>query len=91
MSNPRGGSSPLEAEETYKTEKSLKNLKMQFCKKNAKICDIKKLNVIPWQIKFFSVTYCQILKNAFWPLCLERDEKYFKKIVNLHVLSNKKC
>ena len=43
-------------------------------KKMAKICQIKKLKAIPWQIKNFSLTYYQTPKDVFWPLRLERRE-----------------
>ena len=74
FSNPREGSSALEAGETRKLTKMLKKLKkMQVFLKNAKICHIQKLKNNPWQ-KYYSVTYYQIPKDVFWPLRLERRE-----------------
>ena len=37
---------------------------MQVSKKIAKICHIKKLKAIPWQINF-AVTYYQTIKDVF--------------------------
>ena len=55
-------------------------------KKIAENCQNKKLKVIPWQIKIFSVTYYQNPKDVF---CVCKDMKNEKcpKIGKLHVLS----
>ena len=57
LSNPTGGSLAL----------SLKKLKKiaSFIKKIARICDIKKIIIIPWPKKNFSVTYYQTIKEVF--------------------------